>query len=102
MLTLAPTLSLATRPFKYAQDEQIYVNWTPRRQSDIQANGLRDPGFGPGPVHYAALDLVEVRLSDWAARRAEAGRADFTYLLETLAGTLDLELGDETVLWKKR
>ncbi|MDQ1107667.1 hypothetical protein QE424_000826 [Stenotrophomonas rhizophila] len=87
---------------KYAQDEQIYVNWTPRRQSDIEASGLRDPGFGPGPLYYADLDLVEVRLSDWVAQKGEAGRADFAYLLETLAGSPDLELGHETVLWKKR
>lgn len=87
---------------KYVQDEEIYLHWTPGRQTDIEENGLRDPGFGPGPVYYADLDLVEVRLSDWVAQKGEAGRADFAYLLEVLADSPDVELGDETVLWKKR
>lgn len=87
---------------KYVQDEEIYLHWTPGRQTDIEANGLRDPGFGPGPVYYVDLDLVEVRLSDWVAQKGEAGRADFAHLLEVLANSPDLELGDETVLWKKR
>jgi len=90
------------RTSRYTSTGPRDVSRTPRRQSDIEASGLRDPGFGPGPVYYADLDLVEVRLSDWVAHKGEAGRADFAYLLETLAGSPDLDLGDETVLWKKR
>ncbi|WP_421567536.1 hypothetical protein [Stenotrophomonas sp. PD6] len=83
---------------KYAQDEEIYLHWTPGRQSDIEANGLRDPGFGPGPVYYADLDLAEVRLSDWVAQKGGRGirpelyqSAELILTMASCGATLDFD-----------
>lgn len=86
---------------RYRGDEAIYKEWSPSRQSDIVDEGLLDPRFGSGPVYYADLGLVEVRLSDWATQKGEQGREDFQSLKSALADQSDLELTEDVVAWRE-
>lgn len=84
---------------KYRGDDTIYEQWVPQRQTDIVEDGLLDPGFGPGPVYYSDIDLVEARLSDWVAQKGELGRDEFLELRGMLEDHHGLEVRVEAITW---
>lgn len=84
---------------KYRDDDTVYEQWVPQRQTDIVEDGLLDPGFGPGPVYYSDIDLVEARLSDWVAQKGELGREEFLELHGVLQDCRGLEVGLGVITW---
>jgi hypothetical protein len=45
---------------KYRSDETVYRGWPMPRGSYITATGLRDPGFGSGPVEFCEIEWISV------------------------------------------
>jgi len=86
---------------KYSDEDIVYEQWVPQRETDIVRDGLLDPGFGSGPVYFTDIDLVEARLSDWVAQKGELGRSEFHKLRGMLAGQAGLDVGQEVVSWGK-
>ena len=44
----------------YAGAAEQYDEWAPVRLEDITENGIRDPGFGSGPIAYSDVETVTV------------------------------------------
>ncbi|WNH53212.1 hypothetical protein [Stenotrophomonas oahuensis] len=87
---------------KYRGDERVYMEWVPRRLSDITHSGLLDPGFGSGPIDFPDLDYIEVRLKDWVADKPGGGRRDFFDLMRLVESDAELEFRDGCVAWRRR
>jgi hypothetical protein len=43
---------------KYRNDRSVYEQWTPNRPDAFTEYGLRDPGFGSGPVNYSDIEWI--------------------------------------------
>lgn len=84
---------------KYRGDDCLYPHWVPKKEH-IVADGLLDPGFTSGPCYYADIDLVEVRLWEWAAEKGELGVSEFAELRQMLADQPGLEVGEYVVAWR--
>lgn len=82
-------------------DEHVYMEWVPRRLSDITHSGLLDPGFGSGPIDFADLDYIEVRLNDWTTGKPGGGRRDFFDVMRLVEGDTGLEFTDGCVAWRR-
>lgn len=44
----------------YAGASDQYDEWAPVRLEDITEDGIRDPGFGSGPIAYSDVEKVTV------------------------------------------
>lgn len=86
---------------KYSDEDFVYEQWVPQRETDIVSDGLLDPGLGSGPVYFSDIDLVEARLQDWVAQKGELGRGEFHELRSMLADQPGLEVGQDVVSWRK-
>lgn len=86
---------------KYRGDEAIYAEWAPRRHTDIEEDGLLDPGFGSGPVLFLDLDSIEVRRSDWVAQKGAVGERNFQGLQDSLVGQIGLDLSTDAIAWRR-
>ena len=45
---------------KYREDDSVYLGWPLPRGEYITDSGLKDPGFGSGPVEFAKIEFVTV------------------------------------------
>ncbi len=86
---------------KYRGDECVYKEWVPRRISDITSSGLLDPGFGSGPIDFADMDYIEVRLDDWMTEKPVGGRKDFFDVMRLVEGDTGLEFTEGCVAWRR-
>jgi hypothetical protein len=65
-----------TVTYKGSTDQ--YDEWAPVRLEDMTENGIRDPGFGSGPIEYADVAAVIVH----AVPRSPAGHVFSSESLE--------------------
>lgn len=47
----------------YAGSQEKYEEWAPLQLDDFDAQGIRDPGFGSGPVRYSDIASLHVHPS---------------------------------------
>ncbi|WP_369928800.1 hypothetical protein [Xanthomonas sp. NCPPB 2632] len=65
----------------YAGSQEKYEEWAPLRLDDLDAAGIRDPGFGSGPVRYSDVTSLHVH----ASPRPQDDRSFQPETLETYA-----------------
>ena len=65
----------------YVGSEEKYEEWAPLQLDDFDGEGIRDPGFGSGPVRYSDVASLHVHPSP----RPLAGRGFQPETMETYA-----------------
>lgn len=65
----------------YAGSQEKYEEWAPLQLDDFDAQGIRDPGFGSGPMRYSDIASLHVHPSP----RPMADRGSQSETLQTYA-----------------
>lgn len=73
----------------YSGNPERYDEWAPLRMEDFLEDGIRDPGFGSGPIRYADIDALFVH----ASLNTPPGYALSPEALETYANKYQMLLG---------
>jgi hypothetical protein len=73
----------------YAGSQEKYEEWAPLQLDDFAAEGIRDPGFGSGPVRYSDVASLHVHPSP----RPLTDRGFQPETLETYAGKYHVLVG---------
>jgi len=71
---------------KYRNDRSVYEHWVPNKLDTFTAYGLRDPGFGSGPVNYSDIEWICVPAVPCWPRKLPEYAKKFEALVALCAG----------------
>ena len=84
---------------KYRGDNSVYVGWPLPRGEYITSTGLRDPGFGSGPVEFSQIEWVSVHSAPQHHPSSPAYRAKFSQFIAAVQSLTGVSVTGEAVTY---
>ncbi|GLQ47516.1 hypothetical protein GCM10007862_25670 [Dyella lipolytica] len=85
---------------KYVGDQTEYQEWVPTSTDRITDKGLKDPGFGSGPVEYEDIHQICVHSTPKLGAASDAYAKKYETLLLAIKNTLGAKILVDMVVFK--